>query len=252
MVNSAKKYNKISKKSNKSRKNSRSHTNKNKRKSKSSNMQKGGVSTACVLPYAVGGKANLNHTDYSSANMHNLNPQASFDFDKSFMKGGVPVPLGQMGGGSKCGDEGVGTSHSKSETFKEYINTLDKKLSFEGGGYTVNPEKYIAGNPVIDGYDDNNPPAIIGGKLVMVGAQRQVCGNGATRSRSKRSKNSKRSKKSKKSRKLQKGGDFVTIGSKPALYSTAFDGPPGVFKYPDDMMSRDFAAKQPNYGVNAI
>ena len=118
------------------------------------------------------------------------------------------------------------------------------------------------------------------------GVNRQVCGNGATRGGSKKSKRnskhkskrnnkkthkSKRNNKSKRNSKhklkrnnksknrkqdnkskMQKGGDFVSIGSKPAVFSEAFDGPEGVFKYPDDMKLRDFGAKQPNYGVNAI
>ena len=51
---------------------------------------------------------------------------------------------------------------------------------------------------------------------------------------------------------MQKGGEFVSIGSKPAVYSEAFNGPDGVFQYPADMSKRDFGAKQPNYDVNAI
>ena len=51
---------------------------------------------------------------------------------------------------------------------------------------------------------------------------------------------------------MQKGGEFVSIGSKPAPFSEAFNGPNGIFNYPDNMKQRDFGAKQPNYGVNAI
>ena len=51
---------------------------------------------------------------------------------------------------------------------------------------------------------------------------------------------------------MQKGGEFLSIGSKPATYSEAFDGPAGIFQYPDDMSKRDFGAKQPIYGVDAI
>ena len=303
----------------------------------SSKIQKGGVSNSCVLNYA----ANMSSpsTGFVAANLHNLNPQAAGDLDHRFTSLGPPVPLGQMGGANKCGDDGVGTSKPKSQTFKQYLNTLDKQLSFKGGDrnnnnnnnnsnnnrnnnndsnnndrnsndrnsndrnsndrnsndrnsndrnsndrnsnnnmlkggdYTVNPEEYIAGQPVIYGYDHENPPAIISGKLVMTGAgvNRQVCGNGATRGGSRKSKRKshKKSKSNKKhkrtqktqrkqrkqyssSSKMQKGGDFVSIGSKPADYADAFSGPAGIFKYPDDMSTRDFAAKQPNYGVNAI
>ena len=319
-------------------KKSRKNINKSLKKGKrvSSKIQKGGVSSssACVLDYASNGMTNPSNPS-ALANLHNLNPQASGDLDNKFMMYGGPVPLGQMGGGNKCGDDGVGTSNPKSETFKQYLNTIDEQLSFsggnrnnnnnnndnennnnnntiynsnnddennnnsqintlEGGDYTVNPEQFIAGKPVIDGYDHDNPPAIINGKLVMPGAtmiggdaNRQLCGNGATRGGSKTSKrnsrqNKKKTNKSKRyhksnknnsnknnsnkksnknktqnkkrnnSSKMQKGGEFVSIGSKPAVYSEAFNGPAGVFQYPDDMSKRDFGAKQPDYGVNAI
>ena len=358
-------------------KKSRKTINKSLKKGKrlSSKIQKGGVGSgsACVLDYASSSK--IGDLGIGSANLHNqkFNPQASRDFlpfDNKFMVYGGPVPLGQMGGSNKCGDDGVGTSNPKSETFKDYINTIDKQLSFkggnrkrndndndnnndnqdlvkreynddnsnnnsleggnrnnnndnknnsnndnsnndnsnndnsnknnsnnnllEGGDYTVNPEQYIAGKPVIDGYDHENPPAIINGKLMMPGAimsggdaNRQLCGNGATRGGSKTSKrnsrqNKKKTNKSKRyhksnknnsnknnsnkksnknktqnkkrnnSSKMQKGGEIVSIGSKPAVYSEAFNGPAGVFQYPDDMSKRDFGAKQPDYGVNAI
>ena len=285
----------------KSKKN-RKNNNKTSRKGKrlSSKIQKGGSS--CVVDYS---SSKLGNLGIGTANLHNQ-PQAAGDFlpfDNKFMLYGGPVPLGQMGGSSKCGDDGVGTSNPKSETFKEYINTLDKQLSFKGGNrnnnslesnksnsysdnssndktlkggdYTVNPEQFIAGKPVIDGYDHENPPAIIAGKLVMPGATMtggainpQLCGSGATRGGSKKSKRNHKSKKyNKKTRKskskrynkknnrnykMQKGGEFVSIGSKPAAYSEAFNGPAGVFKYPDDMSQREFGAKQPVYGVNAI
>ena len=132
----------------------------------------------------------------------------------------------------------------------------------KGSGYTFDPACNIAGNPQVIGYPDNNPPALINNKLILGGVDGSVCGNGATRGGGKKSKKSKhakksKSKKSKKSRhakksNLQKGGDFVSIGSKPAEFSTAFDGPKGVFKYPDDMMAREFGERQPNYSVNAI
>ena len=265
---------------------------KSSRKSKLStskkNMQKGGVvSSACVLPYTNDIMSYRGQSAGASADIHNTNPQASLDLDNKFMSYGGPVPLGQAGGSNKCGDEGVGTSNPKSATFKSYLNNLDKQLSFNGGsncgiknsqkgagslnggsncgiknsqkgagslnggsncgiknsqkgaGYTLDPLANIAGNPQVIGYPDNNPPAIIGGKLVMGGVEGSLCGNGAVAGGGKKSK-------------LQKGGDFVSIGSKPAEFSTAFDGPKGVFKYPDDMMAREFGERQPNYSVNAI
>ena len=270
MVQSIKKRSKVI---NKSKKSNRSH--KSKQNKKHRNIQKGGVSNSCVLPYADSSSSARQSVGFGAANLHNLNPQASLDLDNKFMRYGGPVPLGQFGGSSKCGDEGVGTSNYKTDTFKDYLNNLNEELSLKGGsscssgngsgrndrkllqkgkGYSVNPEDYVAGNPVINGYDDNNPPAIIKGKLVMSGANRQVCGNGATRN-AKTSKNSKKSRKHKtknKNNQFQKGGDFVSIGSKPETFSSAFDGPAGVFKYPDDMKTRDFGEHQPNYSVNAI
>ena len=254
------KSNKNMKKNNKLSKRSR----KNKRSSSKKNMQRGGVSNACVLPYA--NDTISYHGQSAGANMHNLNPQASLDLDNKFMSYGGPVPLAQMGGANKCGDEGVGTSHAKSNTFKQYLNNLDEQLSFNGGsnmmhnnnsdklqkgsGYTVEPDEYISGMPVIKGYDDNNPPEIIDGKIVMKGGNK-IKKNKKSH-KNKKSKKDMKSKTHKKSRKLQQGGDFVSIGSKPAEFSTAFDGPKGVFNYPDNMMTREFGEKQPNYSVNAI
>jgi hypothetical protein len=273
MVKSIKNKSKINKVNNKTKKSKHSSSRKNK--------QRGGVSNACVLSYT---NDNISYKGSgSSADIHNTNPQASLDLDNKFMSYGGPVPLGQMGGSNKCGDDGVGTSNPKSNTFKEYLNNLDNQLSFNGGsncgiknmsntntntntqkgsGYTFDPASNIAGNPQVIGYPDNNPPALINNKLILGGVDGSVCGNGATRGGGKKSKKSKhakksKSKKSKKSRhakksNLQKGGDFVSIGSKPAEFSTAFDGPKGVFKYPDDMMAREFGESQPNYSVNAI
>jgi hypothetical protein len=250
------------------------------------------------------------------ANEHNLNPQASLDLDNKFINYGGPIPLDQSGGATKCGDDGVGTSHPRTETFKQYIKNLDADLTFKGGsncgsnhmkqtggsncgsthvkqnfkggsncgstqvkqngaGYTVDTSQYVGGQPIYKGYDDNSPPAIIGGQIVSGQPDQPVCGNGAltggskrknkkskkskskkskskkSKSKKSKSKKSKKTKKSKKSR-SQRGGDFLSIGSKPAEFSTAFDGQKGVFNYPDDMMGREFGEKQPNYSVNAI
>ena len=329
---SGRKLNKLSKTSNKIAKKSK--------RSFSKKTQRGGVSNACVLDY-TNDKAIYNGA--SEANAHNLNPQASLDLDNKFMNYGGSIPLGQSGG-SNCGDDGVGTSRPKTETFKQYLKNLDADLTFKGGsscgshrdkqnggsscgshrdkqnggsscgshrdkqnggsscgshhvkqnggsscgshhvkqngaGYIVDTSQYIGGQPVYKAYDDNAPPAIIGGQIVSGHPDQAVCGNGALTggskkmrrknksktSKSKKSKKSNKSKKSKKSKKSnskkskkskksksQRGGDFVAIGSKPADFSTAFDGPKGVFNYPDDMMSREFGEKQPNYSVNAI
>ena len=288
---SGRKLNKLSKKtSNKIAKKSK--------RSLSKKTQRGGVSNACVLDYT---NDKAIYSGAGEANAHNLNPQASLDLDNKFMNYGGPIPLEQSGG-SNCGDDGVGTSRPKTETFKQYLKNLDADLTFKGGsncgshqvkqnggsncgshqvkqngaGYIVDTSQYVGGQPIYKAYDDNAPPAIIGGQIVSGQPDQPVCGNGALtggskkirrnkkskkskskkskskKSKSKKSKSKKsKSKKSKKS-KSQRGGDFVAIGSKPADFSTAFDGPKGVFNYPDDMMTREFGEKQPNYSVNAI
>ena len=268
---SGRKLNKLSKKtSNKIAKKSK--------RSLSKKTQRGGVSNACVLDYT---NDKAIYSGAGEANAHNLNPQASLDLDNKFMNYGGPIPLEQSGG-SNCGDDGVGTSRPKTESFKQYLKNLDADLTFKGGsncgshqvkqnggsncgshhvkqngaGYIVDTSQYVGGQPIYKAYDDNAPPAIIGGQIVSGQPDQPVCGNGALTGGSKKIRRNKKSKKSKskksKKSKSQRGGDFVAIGSKPADFSTAFDGPKGVFNYPDDMMSREFGEKQPNYSVNAI
>lgn len=145
------------------------------------------------------------------------------------------------------------------------------------GGFSTDPSEYIAGLPVYKAYDDCCPPAIVNNQLVMGAPDQPVCGLGAIkggarrRSRAtssrKQKRSTKRSSKNNKSRRVSKrkndnhrsrqqrgGGDFVYSAnqSKPAPMSEAFNGPMGVFRYPDDMMTRTFDEVQPNYSVNAI
>ena len=284
----------------KNSKSSKSH----KRGLKKSSKQKGGVSNACVLPYA---ESNINlrgSGNISGADIHNLNPQASYDLlDNKTMLYGQAVPLGQTGGNvsktlNKCGDEGGRTNTIKNTTFKQYLQNLDSQFSLasggsscgsnsgsvnkqKGSGYIVDTSQMIAGNPVYESYPDNNPPVIIGDKIIMGAPDKSVCGNGATRGGHRNSKNSRNSRnshnsskssnKSNKSKKEKRNtkksnhnnnnsskylrggdGDFVSIGSKPSTYADAFNGQKGVFKYPDDMKTRDFSETQPNYSANAI
>jgi len=263
----------------------------NKSKSKKSRSmkksQRGGTSNACTLPYA---SQTPQYAGIGSSNVHNTNPQASLDLDNKFAGYGGPVPLGSsiLGGGGSCGDEGVGTSNPKNQTFKEYLNNMDANLSSvtggsscsqnkpspnskpnskqRGSGYSSDPSECIGGQQVYKAYDDSSPPALINGQLMFGSPDQPVCGSGAVsggarrrlRKKSKNHKNSKKHKKSKsnktnKKRKTQKGGDFNTLhSSKPAEYSTAFNGQPGVFKYPDDMTGRSFEGRQPNYGPDTI
>jgi hypothetical protein len=256
-------------------------------------IQHGGVSPACALPYTNDGAVYRN----STANMHNTNPQASLDLDNKFMLYGGPIPNGNgivnsglHGGGNKCGNEGVGTGNPKSETFKQYIDGLDSKLSISrGGGVSSDPSEMIGGLPVYKSYDDCCPPAIIGGKLVFGGPDQSLCGLGAIRGGGKKSKKNNKTKKhgkrneekknknknnksnkSNKSNKrnnrnnrnnnrtkTMKGGfvvdNLVSVSrSHPASFNDAFTGPMSYFKYPDDMKERNFGEVQPNYSVNAI
>ena len=249
--------------------------------------QQGGTSSSCTLPYSI---QTPKYSGIGTSNLHNTNPQASLDLDNKFMGYGGPIPLGSSivgggncgtrknksnrkhKGGSSCGSEGVGTGSPKNQTFKEYLNNLDANLSSVtggsstpspnskpnqiGSGYSSDPSEFIGGKPVYKAYDDNSPPAIINGGLVFGSPDQPVCGSGVisggARRLCKRSKKNKSSNKNKKS-KSQKGGDFTTSRiSKPADYSTAYNGESGYFKYPDDMTGRSFEARQPNWGVNGI
>ena len=132
-----------------------------------------------------------------------------------------------------------------------------------GSGYTSDPSEFIGGRPVVKSYDDNSPPAIINGSLIFGSPDQPVCGPGAVsggaRNLNKGSKknkiNNKNKNKSKKNKKSKKqiGGEFTTFnGSKPSEYSTAFNGEPGYFKYPDNMSARTFTGRQPNWNVTEV
>lgn len=224
-----------------------------------SRTQKGGVSNACVLDAAMNGHSQ--GMCGTGSNLHNINPQAGMDLDSRFMQYGNPVPLGTniLHGGGKCGDDGVGTGNPKSATFKKYLESLGKHLDISnqrGGGFSTDPSEFIAGMPVYKAYDDCCPPAIVGGKLQFGAPGQPVCGFGAVKgggrnynNKSKRGSNKRASKKSM----VQRGGDYTGVGrSKPAAFADAFNGPMGVFEYPDDMTKRTFDEKQPNYSVRAI
>jgi hypothetical protein len=276
-------------------------------------VQQGGVSPACLLDGATSTSLLVRNP---SVNLHNTNPQASLDLDNKFMAYGSPIPLANnvlQGGAGKCGDEGVGTGHGKSETFKQYLEGLSNQYNLvggndpgnnrmetnsnaapmntnesedplpptnkmddlrldsnmapmEGGGYTTDPSEFIAGLPVYKAYDDCCPPVLISGDLKFGAPDQPVCGLGAIKGGARRRRSGSKHKKSRRvtkkanSRKRhhnkkhsQKGGDFRSpFNSAPAPYSEAFNGPPGVFKYPDDMKTRAFDEKQPNYTPNAI
>jgi hypothetical protein len=157
---------------------------------------------------------------------------------------------------------------SKKQYLRKNKNISRKKsYSLKGSGYSSDPSEFIAGQPVYKKYDDCCPPAIIGGQLKFGGPDQPVCGFGAivggnrkvfknknNRSKSKKSKSIKNKNNKNFKRKFQKGGsDFNSIGnSKPAAYDTAFTGPMGVFKYPDDMKSRTFGETQPIWSANAL
>ena len=183
---------------------------------------------------------NNSNNSNSSSNSNNSNNEDDDDEDEDddMMNGG-----GNISGGNKCGDEGVGTSNFKTETFKEYLEKLNsnfnintsggfnkmlnnkknnksylrknktvskKRLSSQkGSGYVVDPSQFIAGQPVYQQYDDCCPPAIIGGQMNFGAPDQAVCGFGAVKGGSRKrvnkfKKQSKRSKKSKTSKKSKK------------------------------------------------
>jgi hypothetical protein len=148
---------------------------------------------------------------------------------------------------------------------------VPNKLTKVGGGFSTDTSKYIAGLPVYKPYDDCCPPAIVNNQLVQGAPDQPVCGlgaikGGARRQQRKRAssrkhkhkrssiKKNRNSKRRSNTRRQGGGGDFVYSATKstPAPMTDAFNGPDGVFRYPDDMMTRTFDEVQPNYSVNAI
>lgn len=247
------------------RNNSKNNKSRNSRKTRNTRKNKrthrGGAAPSCLNQYTSAGS--LTGATCGSANIHNTNPQAMGDLDlnNKFKLYGGPVPLGEnLVGGAGCGDEGSNTYGEKSQTFKQYLDTVSKKLDVSlqsGGGYIVDPSQYIAGQPVIGQYDDCCPPAFIGGKQISAGPDQRVCGLGAVqmggkaRRRNRGSRKSKRSRRTKRSN--QRGGDFVGIGrSRPAAFDEAFNGPASYFDDGVDLSKRKFEEVQPNYGVMAI
>lgn len=248
------------KKMNKTKNNYRNNSTKSNINSKY-RSQRGGVSNSCTLNASTNGGTLM--YNYNS-NLHNTNPQANLD-NMTWGGYGSPVPLGSnilQGGSNKCGDEGIGTSNTKNSTFKQYLNNVNQKLNLNmnGGGFTTDPSEYIAGLPVYKSYDDCCPPVIVNDKLMFGSPGKPVCGHGAVsggaRKNTKTQKKQfqrKQNKKSNYKKKKQQGGDWNSVGrSKPAMYSNAFNGPKGVFAYPEDMSKRTFDETQPNYSVNAI
>lgn len=265
----------------KSVKKSRSHSKK----------QGGGAASSCLSQYT--GAGGLSPSVCGSANIHNTNPQAMGDLDMNnkFNVYGGAVPLGQnLVGGGSCGDEGSYPGSEKGNTFKQYLNNLSQSLDVNltsggggkqkpkdltGGGYTVDPGQFIAGQPVIGQYDDGCAPALIGGKMIGAGPDQRVCGLGAVQmgGRRKRRGHKKSSKRSIKrststkrttkhgsrhgsrrsSRRTQRGGDFIGVTrSHPSPYDDAFTGTASYFDDGYDLSTRDFGATQPNYGVMAV
>jgi hypothetical protein len=148
----------------------------------------------------------------------------------------------------------------------------------EGGGFTTDPSEFIAGQPVYRAYDDCCPPALVNGDLKFGSPGQPICGLGAIKGgghrqhkshkkhsskkhsskkhSSKKHSSKKHSSKKhfKRNRRTQRGGaDWVySRNSVPAPYGEAFNGEPGVFRYPDDMTTRTFDETTPNYSANAI
>ena len=206
------------------------------------------------------------------------NSQKLQNLDAEFMAS--PGPMGAMsGGGCGCGDEGTNTAY-KTQTFKNLMEQINSnidnnmpslnKQSGGGAAFSVNPENYIAGRPVIDSYDSKLTPAILNGKLVGAnGTSSTACGQigGSHKSKSKSKSKAKKPCKSQrksyrnKSRKMSKrsrkqrggGGDFTSVGnSKPAPYCDAFTGPASDLRDPVTFATRNFAGRQPFWGPDAL
>lgn len=68
----------------------------------------------------------------------------------------------KKGGFRKCSDCDL------SNSFRNYMDELKSSLDFDlkGGGYSVSPDNSVGNLPVINQYDDNNPPVLVNKKLI--------------------------------------------------------------------------------------
>ena len=189
-------------------------------------IKKGGAAPACLPEPDV--KKYMNPC--KGANIHNTN---------------------MIGGGCGC---------NKNKSLKNRIN-IAGMLQQSAGGSSVDVSQMIAGQPVINSYDDCCPPALIGGKLVSGAASgsQPVCGGQSGGKKSKKSKKAKKVKKTKKSKKAKKvkktkkskkakKGQKGGRKSKPSEYP--FKGDNSNFS--QDMNEHTFDETQPDYSANAI
>lgn len=163
-----------------------------------------------------------------------------------------------------------GNKNKKTTAFSNYMEKLKETLNFKkGGAYSVNPEQYIGGQPVIVPYPDKYSPAIINHTLIT-NAPGSACGvgGGSRRISHKKSrkdvkkaktlrKKSKVSKKSSKHSRRQQRRRTIAArrktlrgGSMPAPYDTAFNNPLSVMT--DDMTKRDFTCSQPSWKPECV
>lgn len=175
-------------------------------------------------------------------------------------------------GGIKDDDDG------NWKAFEPYLDKLAAELGVSkrkqsGGGYLVNPKEMIAGQAVINGYDDCCPPAIVGGELITGEPGQSVCGVGRQvggKTKSKANKSSKKvkgrgkdkgrgksksrrertSKKTKRAKRAKRGIKMGGGRSKPAAYPKSFETDKSNLSGRVD--DKNFDETQPIYSVNAI
>lgn len=162
-------------------------------------------------------------------------------------------------GGCSCGDEGA-AGMLKTGTFKDYMSEVAEKVygnkkEQQGGGcgaaYSINPESYIAGQPLVSGYDSCDPPVVLSNRLSSGGGGCNPNGGGYQTGGTATTKK----RKTRKNKRKQRGGacDFTSgMSSKPAPYSAAFTGAASDFRDPAKFGEMNFGARQPIWGPSDL
>jgi hypothetical protein len=232
-----------------------------KRLSKSS--QRGGVAPSCLNAPDTTKYLNSCY----SANLHNTNPEASFNLIEG--EGILPSTPVLSGGGDGCvnlplqkgvlsftdylnrasleitgGGAGGVASNFDTTSLEAEKAMLDGHGQTGGSGFSINPEEMIGGLPGRAKYDSCCQPAIIGGRLTQGKGTGAICGHqmggkGKKRGNKRNSKTGYKSSKGKRTMKRNKqmGG----VGKYP------FTGENGDFDYLAH--GKDFAGKQPYWSV---
>ena len=138
--------------------------------------------------------------------LHNINPQASLDLNRSFSSISSVKPASSLIGGdlTNLTQPEPQLSQSSFSSYLKYLNnyydidnmrggnqhkfttnekhtTNDENTTnqqeLSGAGYTIEPANFVAGIPNVVGYNDNNPPALINGQM-QYSNDKQLCGYG--------------------------------------------------------------------------